>query len=247
MAGDARTRILEAAKALAESHDSVQGVTISLESVAHQAGLTKPGLMYHFPSKQALMVGVVDHAAEHWAQMLAGQAGKPVGELSSFERHRAYVAVATTAEVSRADYWIFSDALYHPTLAEAWSGHLGPWFDTVGLDAQAVSLLTAARFCADGAWMSEATGVFRSTDLAAVREHALGLIDMAERLIAGNGRAAANRRTGAEEPAAAGECSAAEERAVADDADAGTDTGTDTGTGTGTATGTATGTREVTA
>ena len=161
MAGDARTRILEAAKALAESHDSVQGVTISLESVAHQAGLTKPGLMYHFPSKQALMVGVVDHAAEHWAQMLAGQAGKPVGELSSFERHRAYVTVATTAEVSRADYWIFSDALYHPTLAEAWSGHLGPWFDTVGLDAQAVSLLTAARFCADGAWMSEATGVFR--------------------------------------------------------------------------------------
>ncbi|MGC3022066.1 MULTISPECIES: TetR/AcrR family transcriptional regulator [unclassified Brevibacterium] len=237
MAGDARTRILEAAKALAESHDSVQGVTISLESVAHQAGLTKPGLMYHFPSKQALMVGVVDHAAEHWAHMLAGQAGKPVGELSSFERHRAYVAVATTAEVSRADYWIFSDALYHPTLAEAWSGHLGPWFDTVGLDAQAVSLLTAARFCADGAWMSEATGVFRSTDLAAVREHALGLIDMAERLTAGNGRAAANRRTGAEEPAAAGECSAAEDRAVADDA--GTDTGTATGTGTGT--------REVTA
>lgn len=233
MAGDARTRILEAAKALAESHDSVQGVTISLESVAHQAGLTKPGLMYHFPSKQALMVGVVDHAAEHWAQMLAGQAGKPVGELSSFERHRAYVTVATTAEVSRADYWIFSDALYHPTLAEAWSGHLGPWFDTVGLDAQAVSLLTAARFCADGAWMSEATGVFRSTDLAAVREHALGLIDTAERLTAGNGRAAANCRDGAEEPAVAGECSAAEDRAVADDA------GTDTGTGTGT--------REVTA
>ena len=222
MAGDARTRILEAAKALAESHDSVQGVTISLESVAHQAGLTKPGLMYHFPSKQALMVGVVDHAAEHWAHMLAGQAGKPVGELSSFERHRAYVTVATTAEVSRADYWIFSDALYHPTLAEAWSGHLGPWFDTVGLDAQAVSLLTAARFCADGAWMSEATGVFRSTDLAAVREHALGFIDTAESLTAGNGRAAANCRNGAEEPTAAGECSAAEDRAVADDTGTGT-------------------------
>ena len=66
MAASARERILTAAKTLAESHDSVQGVTISLESVALQAGITKPGLMYHFPSKEALMVGLVDHAAEHW-------------------------------------------------------------------------------------------------------------------------------------------------------------------------------------
>lgn len=44
-----------------------------------------------------------------------------------------------------------------------------------------MSLLTAARFCADGAWMSEATGVFPSDDLAAVCRHALALIDAAER------------------------------------------------------------------
>ena len=180
MAHDGRMRILEAAKALAESHDSVQGVTISLESVAQKAGLTKPGLMYHFPSKEALMLGLVDHAAEEWAQRLRTHTGHASEELTSFERHRAYVTVATTAEVSRADYWIFSDALYHPKLSRAWSEHLGPWFDTTGLDERAVSLLTAARFCADGAWMSEATGVFPSNDLAAVHRHALALIDTAE-------------------------------------------------------------------
>lgn len=174
-------RILQAAKTLAEAHDSVQGVTISLESVAQQAGLTKPGLMYHFPSKEALMLGLVDHAAEDWAQRLRTHTGHPSYELTSFERHRAYVTVATTAELSRADYWIFSDALYHPKLARAWGEHLGPWFDTTGLDEGAVSLLTAARFCADGAWMSEATGVFPSDDLAAVCRHALALIDAAER------------------------------------------------------------------
>lgn len=180
MASDGRMRILSAAKALAESHDSVQGVTISLESVAQEAGLTKPGLMYHFPSKEALMLGLVDHAAEDWARRLREHTGHSSQELSSFERHRAYVTVATTAEVSRADYWIFSDALYHPKLSRAWSENLGPWFDITGLDDRAVSLLTAARFCADGAWMSEATGVFPSSDLAAVREHALALIDAAE-------------------------------------------------------------------
>ncbi|WP_209373679.1 TetR/AcrR family transcriptional regulator [Brevibacterium renqingii] len=181
MAKDARERILRAAKALAESHDSVQGVTVSLESVAHEAGLTKPGLMYHFPTKEALMLGLVDHAAEEWARRLREHTGRTSAELTCFERHRAYVAVATTAEVSRGDYWIFSDALYHPKLAQAWSRHLSPWFDTGGLDQRVVSLLTAARFCADGAWMSEATGVFPSDDLAAVREHALGFIDAAEK------------------------------------------------------------------
>ncbi|WP_166969833.1 TetR/AcrR family transcriptional regulator [Brevibacterium atlanticum] len=175
-----RERILEAAKTLAEDNGTIQGVTISLESVAQAAGLTKPGLMYHFPSKEALMLGLVDHAAAHWAQMLSEHTGRPAEELSSFERHRAYVAVATTVEVSRADYWIFSDALYHPTLAQAWRDHLGPWFDVEGLDPTVVSLLTAARFCADGAWMSEATGVFPAADLVPVREHALGLIDTAE-------------------------------------------------------------------
>ena len=184
MAEGARERILTAAKTLAESHDSVQGVTISLESVALQAGITKPGLMYHFPSKEALMLGLVDHAAEHWSWLLRNHTGRASEELSSFDRHRAYVTVATTAEVSRADYWIFSDALYHPKLAQSWSRHLAPWFDTTGLDAHSRSLLTAARFCADGAWMSEATGVFTSDDLAAVRDNALGLIDAAEKEVA---------------------------------------------------------------
>ncbi|MGO2601836.1 MAG: TetR/AcrR family transcriptional regulator [Brevibacterium aurantiacum] len=180
MVNDTRARILQAAKTLAESNDSIQGVTISLESVAQAAGLTKPGLMYHFPNKEALMLGLVDHAAQQWHQRLHDHTGSEPVELSAFDRHRAYVSVATTAEVSRADYWIFSDALYHPTLAASWDRCLSPWFDISGLGASARGLLTTARFCADGAWMSEATGVFLADDLAAVRRHALVLVDSAE-------------------------------------------------------------------
>ena len=184
MDGNTRDRILQAAQELAGQNESIQGVTISLESVAQQAGLTKPGLMYHFPNKEALMLGLVAHAAEHWALLLRTESGSDAAALGPCDRHRAYIRVATTAEVSRADYWIFSDALYHPTLAQAWNEQLSPWFDTAGLNPQARSLLTAARFCADGAWMSEATGVFPAEDLAAVQIHALGLIDAAESLAA---------------------------------------------------------------
>lgn len=172
----------------------MQGVTISLESVAQRAGLTKPGLMYHFPSKEALMTGVVSHAAERWHDLMRERAGCGPDEASAFDRHRAYVDAATTAEVSRADYWIFSDALYHPRLATAWYEHLAPWYDLAGVHPDACSLLTAARFCADGVWMSEATGVFPSSDLAGVRRRALALIDEAEQIDADS------REAGEEQP-----------------------------------------------
>lgn len=176
-----RTRILRAAMEVAQENASIQGVTISLEAVAQRAGLTKPGLMYHFPTKEALMLGLVEHAASRWDEILREHVGRGPDELSAFERNRAYVVVATTATVSRADYWVFSDALYHPTLAREWHRLLGPWYATEGLSANARSLVTAARFCADGAWMSEATGVFPAEDLPAVQRHALELVDRAER------------------------------------------------------------------
>lgn len=182
MATDTRRRIMLAAKELAQENETVQGVTVSLESVARRAGLTKPGLMYHYATKEALMFGLVEDAALRWADLLRASAGAGPAELSAFDRHRAYVTAATTAEVSRADHWIFSDALYQPALAEAWRSHLGPWFATGALAPHVRSLLTAARFCADGAWTAEATGVFPADDLDAVRGHALRLIEEAETL-----------------------------------------------------------------
>lgn len=177
---DTRTRIMHAAKELVAEHTKVEGVTLSLESVAKRVGITKPGLMYHFPSKEALMIGLVEFAARHWHDMLRSHAGAEPAHLTVFDKHRAYVWVATDAEVSRADYWIFSDALYHPALSGAWQEWLGPWLTLDGAPKRSWAALTAARFCADGAWMSEATGVMPAHDLAPIRAHALALIDSAE-------------------------------------------------------------------
>lgn len=109
------------------------------------------------------------------------QAGAEPAELSVYDRYRTYVIVATSIELSRADYWIFSSALYHPVLADTWWEWLDPWFAAEGLSQEARGALTAARLCADGAWASEASGVMPVADLAPVRSHALRLVDEAER------------------------------------------------------------------
>lgn len=180
--GEVQARIMRAAQELAEEKTSVQGATITLEAVAQRAGLSKPGLMYHYRTKDALMVGLVEHSARQWDELLRTEAGAGPNELSAFDRYRAYVATATTAEVSRADYWMSSEAIYHPTLSEPWQRILSPWYDLDGVTSpEARTLLTAARFCADGAWMSEATGVFAAENLSAIGAHATALIKRAER------------------------------------------------------------------
>lgn len=53
------TAILDAALSILDD-----GGTVSIESVAVAAGLTKPGLMYHFRTKAALMDALVDHVVD---------------------------------------------------------------------------------------------------------------------------------------------------------------------------------------
>ncbi|GAB7007607.1 TetR/AcrR family transcriptional regulator [Nocardioides sp. AN3] len=171
---------MNAAKELAEENSSVQGVTISLASVADRAGLTKPGLMYHFQTKEELMLGLVRHFAGQWHERLCAAAGSEPAELSAFDRHRTYVASLTSSPVARADFWIYSSAAYQPLLSVVWQEVFRPWFDVDGVSETARSLLTTARFVAEGAWTAQATGVFPAEDLGAVREIALRLVAEAE-------------------------------------------------------------------
>ncbi len=171
---------MNAAKELAEENSSVQGVTISLASVADRAGMTKPGLMYHFQTKEELMLGLVRHFAGQWHEQLCAAAGSEPAELSPFDRHRTYVVSLTTSPVARADFWIYSSAAYQPLLSVAWQEAFRPWFDLDGVSEAARGLLTTARFVAEGAWTAQATDVFPAEDIGAVRTIALRLIDEAE-------------------------------------------------------------------
>ncbi|WP_346016011.1 TetR/AcrR family transcriptional regulator [Couchioplanes caeruleus] len=49
---------------------------ITIEATAKQVGLTKSGLLYHFRSKEALMLAVVDHAADQWERLMLDELGK---------------------------------------------------------------------------------------------------------------------------------------------------------------------------
>ncbi|GAB2518006.1 TetR/AcrR family transcriptional regulator [Nocardiopsis aegyptia] len=158
MARSTRTRILDGALDLLRAEG---GGSVTLDAAARQAGLTKPGLMYHFPTKEALKLGIVDHVAARWEEMLLDRLGGPLEGTSPHQRTRAYVEVALTAPFDRADYAVCTDALYRDAFHQMWERRFEPWLLLPDdLPARDRARLTAARLLADGYWTAAATDVF---------------------------------------------------------------------------------------
>lgn len=163
-----RTALLDAALRLLRRAD---GADITLDAVAREAGVTKPGLMYHFPSREALLLAIVDHAAAGLEEAMTRIIGGPPEEATPAARIRAYAEVAARGADSRAEYVVSTEAAYRPSLCGPWLERLAPWFELpAGLDGRTRAALTVARLAADGLWAAEATGVFppRPEDRAAV-------------------------------------------------------------------------------
>ncbi|WP_058835178.1 TetR/AcrR family transcriptional regulator [Luteimonas abyssi] len=72
---DTRKRILEAAESLSQRMGAAH---LTLDAVAAEAGVSKGGLLYHFPSKEALLGGMVEHHMEqHRRSLEAARARHP--------------------------------------------------------------------------------------------------------------------------------------------------------------------------
>jgi AcrR family transcriptional regulator len=169
-----RPQILEAGLRVAARSE---GAAITLDAVASEAGVTKPGLMYHFPNRDALMAALVDYAAGQLEGRMTGHLGKREPTVS--ERYRSYVKAAAGGQNMRAEWALWFHSAYRADRQEAWARHLDPWLAIPDgtPPAQRTRLLTA-RLAADGLWAAQASGVAApgEADRAAIVAHILGLI-----------------------------------------------------------------------
>lgn len=174
MRASSRDEILDAAMRVV---DAVGGADITYQSVAHEAGLTKAGLMYHFPSKDAMMIAVIDHVIARWQRELQEVLGVPLAQSTLADRVRAFVRFAGDGGVTAGEFVVFSEAVRRPELSAPWLDYLQTWFG-FGEDADASSLLLVW-LAANGLWVAEATGVLAigTAQRAALLERLTALID----------------------------------------------------------------------
>ncbi len=153
-----KSAIVEAAMRVAEE----QGLSaVTIDAVAEEAGITKGGLLYHFPSRTALLGGVYEQMAVDWEKEMVSAAGKPAGEATRAERLAAYVRVAARS-MTRAELVFMADGAAHRDLfapcaevAARWTTPLPQPGVDGGYPREELRMLTA-RMAADGLWSYEA-------------------------------------------------------------------------------------------
>ncbi|OSP07315.1 TetR/AcrR family transcriptional regulator [Microbacterium sp. LEMMJ01] len=129
-----------------------QGEPLTLDSAARAAGLTKPGLVHHFRTKEVLTVAVVDHLLDKWERELRLR----LADDTPSARTRAYVDWALTGSLDAADLAVLTDPRLRDKLTTLWEERMTPWFGEP-TDPRMV----AVRLMADGAWLNRSFGMLQ--------------------------------------------------------------------------------------
>ena len=142
-----------------------QGTPLSLDSVARAAGLTKPGLMYHFPTKETLMAALVDRVVDRCEAELEGLLPTGAGSPTTNERLAAYLQWSLTYPHDGSDLVMLGDPRLRDRMIGRWSDRLQPWVEIPeDLPAQDRARLHLVRLAADGCWFADASGYLPLTD-----------------------------------------------------------------------------------
>ncbi|PVC92164.1 TetR/AcrR family transcriptional regulator [Streptomyces sp. CS131] len=148
-----RSQILQAATRVVQ-REGVKSVTF--DSVAAEAGLTKGGLLYHFASRDDLVLAIHQHLADQWEADLVAAAGKPATEATRDERLAAYTQVAIQS-ATRAELLLMlegSTDAAHSAVWEAVTERWAPPPASAGDDPATLDRFIV-RLAADGLWLYE--------------------------------------------------------------------------------------------
>lgn len=150
-----RSEILDAARSIVQ-RDGVRLLTY--EALAQQTGLTKGGILYHFPSRDDLVLSLHAHVAQQWENAMERAAGAPREDLDATQRLRAYILASSDPD--RAELMLLLESAEDPRAREIWDAAYHRWApelpeslasDTLASESELLPFL--ARLAADGLWM----------------------------------------------------------------------------------------------
>lgn len=134
----------------------------TLDAVAARTTVSKGALLHHFPTKMALLEGVVDHLGEMFTQAILTEAARdpqPYGRLA-----RAYLRVtindAVTPDDTSIGRAILAACAVEPSLRDRWTAATAAARADDPTDPVGADDALLLRLVADGLWMSDIFGVY---------------------------------------------------------------------------------------
>lgn len=119
---------------------------LTYDSLSAASGISKSGLIYHFPTRHQLLVELNTSAARTWTRELEAAAGGPASKVSLRQRMHALLEVESHS-ATRADLLLSIDANLNEEIRAIWDQALAPWTDPHNPHAVVVQLI------ADGLWV----------------------------------------------------------------------------------------------
>lgn len=138
-----------------------------LTEVAETAGVSKGGLLYHFPSKEALIKGMLSYAIEVFevaAERYCTEDKEPGAWLRGYIMASFAEPGTETYEESLSWAAIMASAANDPALLSPFQDVLSKWASRLqddGVDPVAAQII---RLAVDGLWFQEAMGLYPLTE-----------------------------------------------------------------------------------
>jgi AcrR family transcriptional regulator len=131
---------------------------LTLDAVAHQAGVSKGGLLYHFPNKNALVVGLGEQLIQDFETALQEEfdrddaPGTPGQWVRAYIRSTLRVSQQSLALIARLSSLLVRMPSELQSSAEAYEQRCRQRLETDGLDPTQATIIQLA---IDGLWFSE--------------------------------------------------------------------------------------------
>lgn len=130
---------------------------LTLQAVAEEAGISKGGLLYHYPSKETLITAIVNHQVENFDKYLNHLIEE--SESAPGRWIRSY-ATATTNNLefgtnTELFSGLFAASDEFPQVHDAWRKHYEKWQERIENSRIDPVVGTLLRLAIDGLWFSE--------------------------------------------------------------------------------------------
>ncbi|MDO4761034.1 MAG: TetR family transcriptional regulator [Corynebacterium sp.] len=150
---------------------------LTYDSLAQASGFSKSGLIYHFPSRDALLLDINTHLAQCWEEEMIAYAGGRAEEVSFHTRVHACFSTMS-ASATRAELRMSLDAATNPALSSPWLDVFDRWGVPIKMVEENPDLYLF-QILADGLWVHDhINGVKLSpTQRTQLIERALAIFD----------------------------------------------------------------------
>lgn len=174
-----REALLDAAEAVL-SEQGTQALTLT--AVADRAGVSKGGLLYHFPTKEALVRAMVARVIEEFDDLIATYIDS-YGDGAPSAYTRAYVEATfeiLTGEARAYRRWsAITAAAADPEQAEPLNEAMRRWHGRDPGDEPDPGTAMVVRLAAEGLWevVSHEPGLYDARQLDALKQRLLALLE----------------------------------------------------------------------